>query len=292
MATNVGVRAVSYQDPGSFLAEAGPHLMKDVPRHQLILGIAETLREQPDVYTEYHAWAVFSGGDLMAAASCTPPHNYVLADARGPDSLGSLVGAIMASAVEAPGAIGNTPTIDEFIELWSARAGVSFIEEMAQGVFTLEQVNRVSVGEGVIRPATSEDRDLIVGWWLAFLAEATPDEVISRNRAEERIDQRLDPTRPQGVSVWEAGGEVVSMSAYSPPVANSVRIGPVYTPPQMRGRGYATSLVARQSQRFLVEGRDRCLLYTDLANPTSNRIYKRIGYRQVAESMVYRFEGT
>ena len=79
------------------------------------------------------------------------------------------------------------------------------------------------------------------------------------------------------------------MSGYSPPVANSIRIGPVYTPPDLRGKGYATALVANQSRRFLEDGRSHCLLYTDLANPTSNAIYRRIGYQQVGESVVYVF---
>jgi predicted GNAT family acetyltransferase len=91
------------------------------------------------------------------------------------------------------------------------------------------------------------------------------------------------------VGLWVTEGEVVSMCGYSPPVANSVRIGPVYTPSELRGNGYATALVATQSGHHLAKGRDRCLLYTDLANPTSNAIYKRIGYRQVAESVVHRF---
>ena len=102
------------------------------------------------------------------------------------------------------------------------------------------------------------------------------------------MDQRLS-AGDQGIDVWELDDEVVSMSGHST-VLNSMRVGPVYTPPELRGHGYATSLVHDQSRRSIQAGRNHCLLYTDLDNPTSNAIYRRIGYHQVAESRVYRFE--
>ena len=84
-------------------------------------------------------------------------------------------------------------------------------------------------------------------------------------------------------------GEVVSICGYGSPTPNGVRIGPVYTPPELRGHGYATALTAELSQRLLdgrlyEGGRRFCFLYTDLANPTSNAIYERIGYRRIAEA--------
>ena len=84
--------------------------------------------------------------------------------------------------------------------------------------------------------------------------------------------------------LWEDTDVPVSASGYGGKTLNGIRIGPVYTPPQHRGRGYATSLVAAQSQWLLDSGYRFCFLYTDLANPTSNAVYQRIGYRQVAES--------
>jgi hypothetical protein len=79
------------------------------------------------------------------------------------------------------------------------------------------------------------------------------------------------------------------MTGNTGPTPNGIRIGPVYTPPEHRGKGYASNLVATQSQWLLDSGRRFCFLYTDLANPISNSIYQRIGYRQVAESAEYSF---
>jgi predicted GNAT family acetyltransferase len=73
-------------------------------------------------------------------------------------------------------------------------------------------------------------------------------------------------------------------SAATGPTPSGIRIGPVYAPTKLRGHGYATTLTADVSAAQLVRGRRFCILYTDLANPTSNAIYERIGYVRVCES--------
>jgi predicted GNAT family acetyltransferase len=90
--------------------------------------------------------------------------------------------------------------------------------------------------------------------------------------------------------LWEDGGAPVSLVGGGSRTPNGVRIGPVYTPPEQRGRGYASSLTAAVSQRLLDEGRRFCFLYTNLANPTSNRIYLTIGYRPVADALMVAFD--
>jgi predicted GNAT family acetyltransferase len=80
------------------------------------------------------------------------------------------------------------------------------------------------------------------------------------------------------------------MVGVSPPVAGVVRIGPVYTPMEHRRRGYAGSAVAAASRRALARGAERCMLFTDLANPTSNKIYAEVGYRRVGDWEELAFE--
>ena len=104
------------------------------------------------------------------------------------------------------------------------------------------------------------------------------------------MDSRLTATNDAGMWLWEDGGRPVSVSGYGGATPNGIRIGPVYTPPELRGRGYATTLVSEQSRWLLSTGRTLCFLYTDLDNPTSNALYRRIGYRMVAESGEVRFD--
>lgn len=284
---NDPMKAQHYQDAREFAGVVGAQLHLDVPRNQLILSVLETAAEQPDKYPEYHGWTVTRDGEPVAIASCTPPYNYIVGDVADGDAMDALVDVMAASGVSAPGVLGNRPSIDAFASRWAGAVGVVPEVEMGQGVFTLDEVADLDLTAGSMREATVADKDVILGWTVAFWDEAVEKEPIVD--PEKGVDERLNPDKPQGMSLWEVDGQVVCMSGYSPPVANSIRIGPVYTPPELRGNGYATALVTMQSQAYLDQGRDRCMLFTDLANPTSNAIYKRIGYYQVAESIVYRF---
>ena len=97
--------------------------------------------------------------------------------------------------------------------------------------------------------------------------------------------------RNGGFLLWEDGGQTVSISGWGGPTPNGIRIGPVYTPPELRRRGYASALVAELTKRLLDGGRKFCFLFTDLANPTSNSIYQRVGYEPVSDADQWVFGG-
>ena len=149
---------------------------------------------------------------------------------------------------------------------------------------------------GSARVATADDLDLLLRWWIAFGDEVLHEGGPGRADAEKNVRHKLvSPTG--GFLLCEDAGEVVSLAGWGGPTPNGIRVGPVYTPPELRGRGYATALTAELSRRLLdgllfEGGRRFCFLYTDLANPTSNAIYERIGYRRVAESAEIVFEHT
>jgi predicted GNAT family acetyltransferase len=103
------------------------------------------------------------------------------------------------------------------------------------------------------------------------------------------LELRLAEDGDSGLWLWEVDGEPVSLSGWSAIDEHGARIGPVYTPPTLRGRGYASNLVARVSGWLLEGGRSACYLYTDLANRTSNHVYTRVGYRMVCESQEIAF---
>jgi len=129
---------------------------------------------------------------------------------------------------------------------------------------------------------------LLLEWMVAFGEEVLEENDPGRAEARDAVEYRLG-AEEGGFELWEDGGEVVSLSGWGGPTPNGIRIGPVYTPPERRGRGYATALVAELSQALLDRGRRFCFLYTDLANPTSNAIYERIGYGKIAESAMVAF---
>jgi len=284
------MRATAFSDPVAFLEQAGPLLEADAARHNLILALAWLLHERPGVYEEFGLWVVEEGGQPLAAALITPPHNLVLADAADDRALPVLAAAVRESGLPVPGVLGNRPTVDRFSEAWCGPAGVVPRLHMGLGVFALERVEHVGEAPGAARRAIPADRALVLEWNHAFSAEALPYEAQAPEHVERMIDYRLDPgTDDAAFWLWEDGGAPVSLVGYGGPTPGGARIGPVYTPPEHRRRGYGTALVAAVSAWLLGHGRRRCFLYTDLANPTSNSIYQKIGYRRVAESAEYGF---
>jgi uncharacterized protein len=278
-------------DAAAFLAEAEPLLLADEARHNLILGIAANARD--GLYEDVRLWLVRDGRLPVAAALQTPPNNLVLARPQSPSALPALVDAL--TAEDAPGVVGARPEIDEFVELWRRRTGAGVRASMQQGILALERVTPPPLVSGSPRVATAADRELALRWWIAFAEEVHHEGGPGRDRAGPMIDFRLS-SRTAGILLWEDGGEPVSLAGWGGRTPNGIRVGPVYTPPTMRGRGYATALTAELSQRLLdgrlfTGGRRFCFLYTDLANPTSNAVYERIGYRRVAESAEIVFAG-
>jgi predicted GNAT family acetyltransferase len=278
-------------DATAFLEEAEELLLADEARHNLILGLAGTVRDSPDLYPLRSFWLARHGSKIVGAAMRTPPYNLVLARPAAPEALEALANAI---SEELPGVVGTVPESEEFAELWAARSVSRARTHMRQGVYALEQVETLSPAPGSPRVATAEDRDLVLRWWLAFGDEVLHEGGPGRENAAAMVDHRIGAER-RGILLWEDEGEPVSFAGWGGRTPNGIRVGPVYTPRELRGRGYATALTAELSQRLLDGrlfdgGRRFCFLYTDLANPTSNAIYERIGYRRVAESAEVLFD--
>jgi uncharacterized protein len=273
-------------DAGEFLDLAGPLLLADEARHNLIFGIAGTIHATPGRYAEKRFWVVVEDGDPVAAGIRTPPYNLILARPRGDRALEALAAGI---EDDLPGVTGTRPEVDDFARLWSAGRRVEPRVLRGMGVYALEQVQPVPPAPGASRPATLGDKELLLEWMTAFGDEVLEESDPGRLEARSMVEHRLR-SADGGFLLWEDSGEPVSVSGWGGPTPNGIRVGPVYTPPELRGRGYATALVAELSQTLLDTGRTFVFLYTDLANPTSNAIYERIGYVRVAESAMIAFE--
>jgi uncharacterized protein len=269
-------------DPVAFLEAAGPLLLEDEARHNLILGIVGTLRDHPSLYEGYFLWLADEGG-VQGAAVRTPPYNLALARPRSREALEALAAGI---DDDLPGVVGAQPEAESFARAWAARTGATPRTVRGQGVFMLDRVEPVPDIRGQMRYAMPEDRRQLIAWWDAFTEEAIGEDAVGLG-SETAVDHRFDAASA-GIVLWD-DGEPVSFAAYGNPTPHGVRIGPVYTPPDRRGNGYASALTAALSERLLGTYRF-CFLFTDLANPTANRIYERIGYRRVCEAAEIAFE--
>lgn len=283
------MEVVRHSDPHGFLARAGPWLELAEARNNLILGIAGTLVDRPEIYEEFALWSVEEGGRTTAAAVITPPFNLVVADADTREVVEALVEIVHQDRRRLPGVLANRPTGDWFVAAWRKATGVEARLTLAQGVFALDHVEEVHRPKGRARSASIRDIDALVPWLLDFQSEALPHEPLDPERTRRLLQLRLDASPGTGMWLWDHGGKVVSLSGYGGRTSTGIRIGPVYTPPEHRRQGFATALVAEQSRWLLDNGRNFCFLYTDLTNPTSNAIYERIGYRRVAEAAQWGF---
>lgn len=276
-------------DARTFLEAAGPLLAgnpRAEARHNLILGIASTLIDHPEVYPTFHLWVVLDH-EPVAAALMTPPYNLVLAEPASDEALRVLLDAVAADDALVPGLVGNFPYVHAAAEAWSASTGAAARAVQFHGVYALHEVRDMPRAPGTARAAGPVDRDLLLRLLAAFLAEAMPEPDPDPERSQHMLDARL-AAEDGGLWLWEEDGYPVSLAGFGGRTTNGIRVGPVYTPPEHRRRGYATSLVAELSGWLL--GRYRtCFLYADLANPTSNEIYAAIGYERVCDSVQYRF---
>jgi predicted GNAT family acetyltransferase len=278
------VEVVQVFDATEFLERAAP-LLADEARHNLILGLAGTLRDEPGRYEDFVLLLVEDEGEVIGAALRTLPYRLVLARPSSRDALTALAGALEGL----PGVVGGVPEASDFADLWTARTGNVAQVQSRQGVYALERVVTPRPAPGASRAAVEADRELLLPWLHAFSVEAT-GELATDEELRRMIDVRMTGNPDYGFVLWEDDRRPVSLTGFGSPTPNGMRIGPVYTPPELRGRGYASALVAQVSQSQLDAGRRFCFLYTDLANPTSNKIYVDLGYERVCDSLQIGFD--
>ncbi len=171
------------------------------------------------------------------------------------------------------GVVGALPAAEAFAQRWHELTGRTHRLRVRLRQHTLVAVNEVPVAPGAPRTATEADTEWLIEGQCAFMAEVgVPD---PPERARALLPKRV--LRGE-YRIWDDDGRM-AFAGYSDAAPDFARIAPVYTPPEWRGRGYATSLVARMSSELLARGKQRLFLTTDIANPTSNAIYARIGFR-------------
>jgi predicted GNAT family acetyltransferase len=280
-----------YDDIEQFYARAEPFLLAHEAEHNLPLGICAMLRDptQRSQYVEPPYMALVSEGEaVVAAAIRTPPFRVILSlieEERLPGATALLAPNLAATYPDLPGVLGPTAVARAFAQQWQAETGQASRLGMRERIYQLTAVRRPTGVTGRMRRATQADRALLIGWMAAFFAEALPGS--DEGDPGEWVDRALASTE-RDILLWE-DGQPVALACSGARTPNGSRIGPVYTPPEARGHGYASACTAAVSQLQLDRGRRFCFLFTDLANPTANSIYQKVGYTPVSDVEVYEF---
>jgi RimJ/RimL family protein N-acetyltransferase len=264
------------RDPREFDRVAGPFLAQRLEGNVPATILINILDGRFDAARPVFAYGFGERGGLRFAALRTPTWPLLCSelDEAGAEAL---LPAWLREDPDLPGVSALPATARAIAGAWRRRTGGTTRLRMSQAMHVLERVlDPPRPAPGRLRVALAEDRPLLLDWTSDFMLEAG---VASAAQAEAMIDSRLERG---GMLVWE-DDRPVAMIGVTPPVAGVVRMGPVYTPPAVRRRGYAGTAVAAASRRALAEGASRCMLFTDVANPTSNKIYAEVGYRRFAD---------
>ncbi|MFD3525792.1 GNAT family N-acetyltransferase [Streptomyces sp. NPDC058653] len=269
-------------DVEEFRTAADTCLAREAARSTLLLTISESVRVNgAGEPVRFGYWRPADAAPISAAFLQTPPLRPLL----GPmpeRAARELVPVLRAVDPSLSSVQGEEACVRAFAAEWTGRSGGWRVSHRVR-LFRLGELTPPDpVPAGRARRATGEDLPLLAEWMSAFATDTgqpvTADADYTRATAERVTSGRL--------WVWDVAGVPVSMASVTPTLAGQARVAPVYTPLRLRGRGYGGAVTAAVSRAALDSGAEQVLLYTDLANPTSNALYERLGYRPLRDSQV------
>ena len=272
----------STEDVEEFLVTAGAFLRSRAAEHSILLSVSDMLRSIGRPGVARFGWWIGPDGNVAAVFLRTPPHPVLMGHAPV-DAAGALAETLLPLYPDLPGVNGSPEVADAFAAAWCRATGTTAEVHRRTRLYRLGTLTPPATA-GTPRAAGAADRDLVLDWFAAFgaeIGEALPD-----------LPEMVDDAVGGGlVTLWQVDGVPVSMAAATREVAGVVRVAPVYTPPGARRHGYGGAVTAAVSRAALDAGATDVVLYTDLANPTSNSIYQRLGYRPVHDRVIVSFTG-
>lgn len=283
-----------YTDVHEFYDNTYDVLMRHESQNMICLGniIVGNKGEDKTGWRDPANWLMATISDdkgIKLTALMTPPHNitlYATDNIINPEAISCLIDGL--KEYEIPGVITEKDLAMYFAKEYTAIKGLEFRTTMNQRIYELNEVNPEIKKVGVVRLLEDRDMSFLPYWLEAFNVAG------SYGKAEMPIPQNDELYRyrisTKKIYVLEVEGVPVSMAGYTREMQTAIGVAFVYTPPYNRGKGYASSIVAQISQMALDNGFSRCVLYTDLSNPTSNSIYQKIGYKPVCDSLMLKFE--
>ena len=270
------MRVHVYDRATQFLPIAEPLLQADPLSTNVIAVVANRIAASYEPGSSHHWWATVEddAGRLVGVAMHTPPHHVFVSRMPG-EAAASLAHVLADDGRYVPGVNGAIGSTGAFAETWRGRTGHDSEVVTAMRVYQLGELAppRGVPGQSVVAK-TEPEIDLIAEWLAAFHDEARPHEPAGdwHALAERRVGAGE-------LQLWRDDDIFVALAGVSAPTLGVARVGPVYTPPHYRRRGYGAAVTAKVTGAALNAGAQHVILYTDLANPISNSIYQAIGYR-------------
>ncbi|MBB6453866.1 hypothetical protein HNQ94_002317 [Salirhabdus euzebyi] len=275
-----------YSNIQEFASKANTILFQQEAENNLPLGLLNRLVKSNKEENALCA-LIERDNEVLASFLMTPPHHLIISVAEGAPTdkiIALAVRELIDSPYSIPSVIGDRVVATKFASEWANTTGKNLSISMEQGVYRLDKVNDIEESEGELTLAQTEDLELLMDWLFAFIHD-TGIMPVSKAKAEKMM---IDKIANKTMFMWKVNGKAVSMTAIGRETTNGAVVNHVYTPDSERGKGYASSIVKKVSE-IILKDKEFCTLYTDLSNPTSNKIYMAIGYKPIAESIVIEF---
>lgn len=276
-----------YENVDAFAKIVTPFLEENEDKFSLFLGVLKGIKA--GAYENPYMATIEENGKLLAIFQMTPPHplNIIFVDENQISTCIDLcISELTKHAVPVESIISVKEWAVLFAQKWQEKTDGNFSLMMDQGLYRLDQVEEsLEMSPGKWRYATISDAQLIEKWYSQF-EQDTGLSVTAPKEIKKRVKNMLDGKE---VFFWEDQGEVVSMMKKSRPTTNGITVSLVFTPAEKRKKGYGRTLVATVSRELLKEF-EFCVLYTDMLNPTSNKIYQEIGYQKLVDSVHLKLE--
>lgn len=276
-----------YENVDAFAKIVTPFLEENEDKFSLFLGVLKGIKA--GAYENPYMATIEENGKLLAIFQMTPPHplNIIFVDENQISTCIDLcISELTKHAVPVESIISVKEWAVLFAQKWQEKTDGNFSLMMDQGLYRLDQVEEsLEMSPGKWRYAAISDAQLIEKWYSQF-EQDTGLSVTAPKEIKKRVKNMLDGKE---VFFWEDQGEVVSMMKKSRPTTNGITVSLVFTPAEKRKKGYGRTLVATVSRELLKEF-EFCVLYTDMLNPTSNKIYQEIGYQKLVDSVHLKLE--
>ena len=268
-----------------FLSLLRPVFLKKEAEYSLLLGLAALRREITEKPDSFRYIAIYEGDELVGG-SLVSEKNMVVSQIPGPH-LVPLAKFLLDNQIKIAGIVGPPATCEIFVKVWKKLSGLNYKLAVNQKIYQLEEVIMPLKQSGQQMLAQESHAGLVGQWLHEFNCEAIPHEPTSVEKTTELAFQKI---KKGEVYLWQNDeSEIVAMNFVGRPTDNGMSVTGVYTPKNFRGKGFASALVAKTSEQMLQSGRKFCVLYTDSSNSTSNKIYQKIGFKEVATSKHFIF---
>lgn len=288
------MKLIIYNDIKKFYNDTYEILLRDEVKNLIILGnlligIDETDRTSWRNVDNWFMATVKTQNKVILSALMTPPHNltiYETDNIPNDDALKVLAGGILGK-VSVQGVLSEKDLALRFAKIFNETAGNDFRIEENQRIYALTEVNNEYLqGAYTFRPANEQDMSFLPYWCNGFHNDCFPD----KDDLLMSVDVAKHHLFSKRLYILEDNGVAVTMASNHRNLLSVGGVGAVYTPPYFRKHGYASACVARLSKQILEGGKKYCVLYTNLANPISNSIYQKIGYKAICDSVVIKFQ--